>query len=444
MRQKHEIGTRCYEWICGFPCLPLTACAPSSIVPLVSAQRVIIAGGGAAGFFAAITCAETAPGTEVVLLERGPHFLSKVRISGGGRCNVTHACCAPVEFAAHYPRGSRELIGPLSRFQASDTIAWFTARGVRLKTEDDGRVFPVSDSSLEVVRCLYESAARAGVELLSGCGLERAAKKEGGFDLVLAGGRALSCDRLLIATGGCRTAAAGVIASGLGHPIEAPVASLFSFHIDMPWIRALAGLSVDPVEAGLPGTGHHARGPLLFTHAGLSGPAILRLSAWGARLLHERGYRFPLTVDWLPQFGSQHVAAELASRRHDYPARLVFKTPIHPLPARLWENLADAAGIGPDTRWTNLSRSLEHKLAATLSSTELQVSGKSLNKEEFVTCGGVRLSDVNFQTMESRVCPGLYFAGEVLDIDGITGGFNFQAAWTTGWIAGKALARTAP
>jgi predicted Rossmann fold flavoprotein len=230
------------------------------------------------------------------------------------------------------------------------------------------------------------------------------------------------------------------LAVSLGHTLEPPVPSLFTFHIEAGWLRKLAGISVEPVECSVKGTKLHERGPVLITHWGLSGPVILRLSAWGARTLHDLDYRFPLQVNWLPQLNAEGVAAELESRCKAQPARFVVNTPIRPLTARLWEQLVVAAGILPDTRWAALSRSAQHKLVQQLIRTELPVTGKSLNKDEFVTCGGVRLSEVNFKTMESRICPSLYFAGELLDIDGITGGFNFQAAWTTGWIAGKGMA----
>jgi len=219
-----------------------------------------------------------------------------------------------------------------------------------------------------------------------------------------------------------------------------PVPSLFTFHIGMPWLRELAGISVESVEASVPGARLRERGALLLTHWGLSGPVILRLSAWGARVLHGLNYRFPLHLNWLPRLGADAISAELHSRRQTQPARFIVNVPIPPLPARLWEQLVLAAGISRETRWAALSRAAQHGLIQQLIRTEFQVTGKSLNKDEFVTCGGVRLSEVNFKTMESRICPGLYFAGELLDIDGLTGGFNFQAAWTTGWIAGHGLA----
>jgi predicted Rossmann fold flavoprotein len=407
----------------------------------MSSRRVIVVGGGAAGFFAAITCAEAAPDAEVVLLERGPQFLSKVRISGGGRCNVTHACFDAHELTACYPRGGRALLAPFKNFQVSDTVAWFESRGVKLKTEADGRMFPVSDSSETIMDCLMNAAKAAGVKLHLNCGVDRASRRaEGGFELTLSNSETLACDRLLLATGGCRAAVAGQLAVSLGHTLEPPVPSLFTFHIESPWLRSLAGVSVGSVEASVAGARLRERGPLLVTHWGLSGPVILRLSAWGARALHGFNYQFPLQVNWLPHLHAEAIAAELKSRQAAQPARLVVNVPVTPLPSRLWEQLVLAAGIARDTRWAALSRAAQHQLVQQLIRTEFPVTGKSLNQDEFVTCGGVRLGEVNFKTMESRICPGLHFAGELLDIDGITGGFNFQAAWTTGWLAGRAMA----
>jgi len=449
----------------------------------MSLQRVIVVGGGAAGFFAAITCAEAAPDAEVVLLERGPQFLAKVRISGGGRCNVTHACFNPRDFATRYPRGGKALVAPFHKFSARDTVAWFESRGVKLKTESDGRMFPVSDSSGTIMDCLMNAAKAAGVKLRLNCGVEHVVKRAGGgFEVTIAnktsspsppleerGGarrpiqinergprpgplpavrsegeimtfEMISCDRLLLATGGCRAAVAGQLAVSLGHTLEAPVPSLFTFHIESPWLRSLAGISVGAVEVSVPSAKLRERGPLLVTHWGLSGPAILRLSAWGARALHGLNYRFPLFVNWLPELSAEKIYREFQARREASGARLVVNVPLPPLPARLWEQLVLAAGIARDTRWSALSRSQTHALTQQLMRTEFSVSGKSLNQDEFVTCGGVRLAEVNFRTMESKVCPGLFFAGELLDIDGVTGGFNFQAAWTTGWLAGKAMA----
>ncbi len=408
----------------------------------MSARRVIIVGGGAAGFFAAITCAEANPDANVTILEKSSRFLSKVRISGGGRCNVTHACFDAREFAARFPRGEQALIGAFQRFQARDTVKWFEARGVKLKTESDGRMFPVTDSSETIIDCLVDSAKTAGVKLVANCGVQRLLKRaEGGFEATLSTGKTDECDRVLLATGGCRTAAAAQLAVSLGHTLEPPVPSLFTFHMVTPWLHKLAGISVESAEVSIPGAKLRERGALLVTHSGLSGPVILRLSAWGARELHDRDYQFPLHVNWLPHLGAEQIASELNVRREQQPAKLVVNTPVAPLPARLWEQLVLASGIAADTRWSRLTRAAQHRLIQQLTRTELAVTGKSLNKDEFVTCGGVRLRDVDFKTMESRLCPGLYFAGELLDIDGITGGFNFQAAWTTGWIDGQAMAR---
>ena len=440
----------------------------------MSSRRVIVVGGGAAGFFAAITCAEAAPDAEVTVLERGPQFLSKVRISGGGRCNVTHACFTPRDFTTRYPRGEKALVAPFRKFSARDTVAWFESRGVKLKTAADGRMFPVSDSSQTIMDCLMNTARAAGVKLRLNCGVERVAKRDqGGFEVTLGragtplpaaatrandgaqgtpmnreqaarptekSGEIISCDRLLLATGGFRAAVAGQLAVSLGHTLEPPVPSLFTFHIESPWLRSLAGISVEPVEVSAPSAKLRERGALLVTHWGLSGPVILRVSAWGARALHGFNYQFPLQVNWLPQLHAETIAAELKSRQAAQPARLVVNVPLPPLPSRLWEQLVLAAGIARDTRWATLSRTAQHRLVQQLIRTEFPVMGKSLNQDEFVTCGGVRLGEVNFKTMESWICPGLHFAGELLDIDGLTGGFNFQAAWTTGWLAGKAMA----
>lgn len=404
-------------------------------------RRSVVAGGGAAGFFAAIACAEAAPGREVLVLERGPRFLAKVRVSGGGRCNVTHHCFEPREFATRYPRGGPELLGPFQRFQARDTVAWFAARGVGLKTEADGRMFPVTDSSQTVVDCLIESALRAGVMPRTNSGVEAVSRRaDGRFDLTLAGGERLGCDQLLLATGGARTEAQGALAVALGHTLEPPVPSLFTFQVDSPLLAGLAGVSVAPVELTVPGAGLRERGPLLVTHKGLSGPAVLRLSAWGARWCAGVDYSFPLRVNWLPAFNPETLAREFLSRRRTQGARRVVNSPVPPLSTRLWERLVLASGASAEQRWASLGRSAQQRLVARLLATELPVAGKSLNRDEFVTCGGVRLREVNFKAMESRLCPGLFFAGEALDIDGVTGGFNFQAAWTTGWIAGRAMA----
>lgn len=405
------------------------------------AERIVIAGGGAAGFFAAIACAQARPGNDICILERGSQFLNKVRISGGGRCNVTHTALDPRTFTSRYPRGERALLGALHRFSPGDTIEWFERHGVRLKTEADGRIFPVTDSSATVIDCLMFEAKAAGVRLIARKGIEQAQKNVvGGFDFKLSDSSAMSCDRLLLATGGARATSGPQIARSLGHTIEPPVPSLFSLHIATPWLRELPGVSIPDVELTVPGTKLRERGPLLIAHNGVSGPSVLRLSAWGARVLARTDYKFMLRINWLPHLKESVLAEELRSRRLRHPKKRVAGSPVAPLPGRLWEQLVRTAGIPEETLWTTLTRAHLTALVRLLLQTELPVAGKSLNKDEFVTCGGVSLTEVNFKTMESRLVPHLYFAGELLDIDGITGGFNFQAAWSTGWIAGRAMA----
>jgi predicted Rossmann fold flavoprotein len=406
----------------------------------MSGQTAVFIGGGAAGFFAAIAYAEAAPGARAIVLEKGPQFLQKVRISGGGRCNVTHGLFDAREFTRRYPRGERELIGLFQKFQARDTVAWFEQRGVELKVEADGRMFPVTDSSQTIIDCLTQEARTRRVELRANASVESIARVGEGFELTLGNGEKIACDRVLIATGGARTPALAALSTALGHTLIAPVPSLFTLQIEVPWLRELAGVSLPDARISSALGNLKERGPILITHWGLSGPAVLRLSAWGARPIAEADNRFTVAVNWLPAMTEDQIRAELMSRAQRQPARLVVNATVAPITARLWEALVGAAGIARETRWAALGRAGAQKLARQLVHSEFLVTGKSLNKDEFVTCGGVKLSEINFKTMESRVCPGVYFAGETLDIDGITGGFNFQAAWTTGWVAGRAMA----
>ncbi len=400
----------------------------------------VIAGGGAAGFFAAIACAEANPAARVTLCESGAQPLAKVRISGGGRCNVTHACFEPRELARGYPRGGRELLGPFHQWQPRDTVAWFTGRGVELKTEEDGRMFPVTDDSATVIDCLLAAAGTAGVRLRTGTAVKGAERAGSGYRVLLGGGETLDCDRLLLATGGGKSSAGIAIAQHLGHTIEPLVPSLFTFHIDDPRLRGLEGLSVPDAATAIPGTRVAARGPALITHWGLSGPAILKLSAWGARELAAVDYRFNLALNWRGGSTTAQIQAELAAGRTVHPRRQISSWNPLGLPVRLWERLVVAAGIAPETVWTSVSKVALQALAGQVAAGNFTVTGKTTNKEEFVTCGGVRLAEVDFRTMESRRSPGLHLAGEVLDIDGITGGFNLQSAWTTGRLAGLAMA----
>ena len=406
--------------------------------------RVLVVGGGAAGFFGAIAAAER--GAEVLLIEKGSEFLAKVRISGGGRCNVTHSCFEPRELSKRYPRGERALIGAFSRFQPTDTIGWFRNRGVEIKREADGRMFPVTDSSETIIECLLQSARRAGVQTRLRCGLERLVRcerdehGEAGWRALLSDGSEWVGDAVLIATGGCRSGNMRALLAGLGHEMDEPVPSLFSFHLKDEWSRELAGISLQDMELSIPSLRLMERGAALLTHQGLSGPAILRLSAWGARDLAKVGYRFTLRVRWVAGLTEEVATREFKRQRERSPGKSVASTALFGVPSRLWDRLCGIAGIDDGVRWAILRREEAVELCGMLAGMEFEVVGKSLNKEEFVTCGGVSVKDVDFRTMESRRCSGLYFAGEVLDVDGITGGFNFQAAWTTGWIAARAVA----
>lgn len=412
-------------------------------------MHIVVIGGGAAGFFGAIAAAEANPTARVTLLERNANGLGKVRISGGGRCNVTHACFDPAELIAHYPRGGRALLGPFHRFQPRDTMAWFEARGVRLKIERDGRVFPVSDDSATIVDCLTSAARRAEVRVRTKVDTARVqCATPAGFELALRDGEIIACDRLLLATGSSATG--WRIAQALGHAVVPPVPSLFTFEIDDPRLAGLAGISVAPARIALiepSGEGHRASGgyaqsgPVLITHWGLSGPAVLKLSAWAARALHKRDYSADVEVNWLPELDAADLTARLRALKAERGGQLVAAhSPFPHLPQRLWQQLARAAGVFDEQRWAKLPRAGLEGLARELQRGRYRLASKGEFKEEFVTCGGVDLDEVNFRTMESRICPGLYLAGEVLDIDGVTGGFNFQSAWTTGWLAGRAMA----
>jgi hypothetical protein len=406
-----------------------------------SSQRIAVIGGGAAGFFAAIRCAELNRAARVTVFEAAAHPLAKVRVSGGGRCNVTHACFDPRDLVRHYPRGGLELLGPFHRFGPRETAAWFGERGVALKTEADGRMFPVTDDAAAIVEVLRRAAEEAGVRVQVRAavrGLTRG--PDGAFLLALGDGTEAAADRVLLATGGARGSAGVAMAEAAGHAIEPQVPSLFALDVADERLRGLAGLSVERAAAGLEGTSLREEGALLITHRGLSGPAILRLSAWGAREWHACDYRAALVVNWVAPRTAAEVAAMLAECRVAQARKHIASANPFGLPSRLWERLVSAAGLAPGAAWSGLSNAAARALAGELTAGRLATTGKSMNKEEFVACGGVRRREVDFRTMESRRCPGLFFAGELLDIDGVTGGFNFQAAWTTGWIAGEAMA----
>ena len=401
-------------------------------------KRIIIVGGGAAGFFAAIRCAELAPDAQVLILEAGLEVLNKVKISGGGRCNLTHACFVPKELSKYYPRGERELIGPFHRFCSGDTVDWFEKRGVATKIEEDGRMFPVTDNSQTIVDCLWESAHRAGVQVLLRQRVQELEPPQEGRQhwLVHTKDKNYMADAVLIAAGS--SPAMWKLLAELGHAIIEPVPSLFTFNIKDQRIEGLPGLAVPKATVSVQGSKLKASGPLLITHWGMSGPAILRLSAWGARELAALKHQFAIRVNWLG-LSLEMVREELEARRSDSPKKQVLSNPQFGLPARLWRSLASAAGIGEQLRWMETGNKALNKLADELAAGLYAVNGKSTFKEEFVTAGGVDLKEVDFKTFQSKLFPGLYFAGEVLDIDAITGGFNFQAAWSGGWIAGEAM-----
>ncbi len=397
-------------------------------------------GGGAAGFFGAITCADHGM-EDVLILEKGAEVLGKVKISGGGRCNVMHACFEPRDLVENYPRGQKSLLGPFHHWQTNETREWFESRGVSLKTEQDGRMFPVTDDSRTIIDCLTGAGRDAGVQWRTRCGVQAVhLGADKGFRVETTLGEELEAAALLIATGGIRSGAARKPLTDLGHGFEPPVPSLFTFHIEDPRLEGLQGVSTAHSSAGAGKLS--SEGPILVTHWGLSGPAILKLSARGARILAEQDYQFELRVDWTGGKGQDAFSAMILKERREHGARKVMtRSPLAQFPRRLWERLSAAAGVTATTSWSNLTKDQERGLAAQLLEGRFAVRGKSLNKDEFVTCGGVRLQDVNLKTMESKLVPGLFFAGEVLDIDGITGGFNFQSAWTTGRIAGEAIAQ---
>jgi predicted Rossmann fold flavoprotein len=406
-----------------------------------SHPRIAVLGGGAAGFFAAITCAEAlGKAGSVTLFEATPHLLAKVRISGGGRCNVTHSCFEPAELVKKYPRGGRELLGAFHRFQPRDTIEWFGSRGVATKTEEDGRMFPTTDDSATIVDCLMSAAARAGVTIRLSTAVRSAIKQGETFQLILGTGTVEEFDRVIVATGGNKASGGLAIAESFGHSIVVPVPSLFTFHITDPRLVDLAGISVENAVVTAPGTKLKTDGPVLITHAGLSGPGILKLSAWGAREFAEKSYAFPIAINWVPPHTRDTLVKALSVVREQNARKQVTTFSPVAMPQRLWESFVIAAGIPTTTPWAHVSNPALQTLATQLTAAEFKVDGKSMFKDEFVTCGGVKLSEVDFKTMESRKITGLHFAGEVLDIDGVTGGFNFQNAWTTGFLAGTACA----
>lgn len=403
---------------------------------------ILVLGGGAAGFFTAINAAGNAPSLRIAIVERGKEVLGKVRISGGGRCNVTHGEFVPSTLASCYPRGNKELLGPFHRFMTGDTMEWFEKRGVALKTENDGRVFPKSNTSSTIVDLFLSEASRLGVEIIRQEPVRQIVKGDDHWQ-VITKNLMLKSRKLVLATGSNK--AVWKILEGLGHTIVSPVPSLFTFNIQDSRITDLAGIAVNSELRVLDKKGREimdSQGPLLITHWGMSGPAILKLSAWGARLLAEVNYKFSLRVNWVDGATAGQVMETLEGAKFGQARKLVAGTALFELPKRLWRSLVKASGISPQTTWAELSKRAMMRLVNELTVAEFLVDGKSTFKDEFVTAGGVSLREVNFKTFESKLHRGLYLAGEVLDIDAITGGYNFQNAWTGGYLVASAITKT--
>jgi predicted Rossmann fold flavoprotein len=399
---------------------------------------VVIIGAGAAGVFAAIQARSLNPNQPVILLEKSKMPLAKVKISGGGRCNVTHACFEPAELVKNYPRGALALRGPFSRFQPKDTVEWFKERNIALKTEKDGRMFPITNSSQTIIDCLLQEAKKVGVDLRLETGVQSIEKSNDGFLVHLFDQTSLVCKKLLIATGSTRTTFSWLEA--LGHSIVKLVPSLFTFNVAETGLKELSGVSVPYAHVRILGSPFEQRGPLLITHWGFSGPAVLKLSSFGARFLHEKNYKATICINWLGSYSEQEIKQILDSAKIDASKRQVANFCPFELPTSLWLALLQRASIDERKRYAELSKLELTKIVTQIAKDSYDIAGQTTYKEEFVTAGGIELDEVNFKTMESKIVKNLYFAGEILDVDGITGGFNFQNAWTTGWIAGHSLA----
>lgn len=399
-------------------------------------SKLIIIGGGAAGFFAAITAAEANPKLEVVILEKGKNVLQKVKISGGGRCNVTHACFTPKELVEFYPRGKRELLGPFHQFMTGDTMEWFESRGVALKIENDNRIFPVSNSSQSIIDCLTNSAAKAGVEVKMQQNVLSIEPLGNQFKISTKQDEFIA-DKLLIAAGS--NPKVWELCEKLGHSIVTPVPSLFTFNINDPRLHELMGVSVPNATVKIVKTKLSTSGPLLITHWGMSGPAVLKLSAFGARILAEKNYQYNVIVNWLSK-DLDEVLETLKQLKATQPRKEVLgKSPFQDMSKRLWDRLALTSGVQEGSNWADVSNKILQKLAVQLTEGVYNANGKSTFKDEFVTAGGVALKELNFKRFESKIHQNLFFAGEVLNIDAVTGGFNFQNAWTGGFIVGNAV-----
>lgn len=398
---------------------------------------LLVIGGGAAGVFAAVNAARLHPGKRILLLEKSAKLLSKVRISGGGRCNVTHACFDPKNLLQYYPRGKKELAGPFSRFNANHTVEWFESRGVKLKTEADGRMFPVSDRSEEIIECLLSEAKKHGVEIKIQSGIQSLEFFPSCIRVIAEGGGEITAENVLIATGGAPQIKHY---QWLQQSIFPPVPSLFTFNLKPHPLKEFMGLSVQDAEVSINGFKEKSRGPLLITHWGLSGPAVLKLSSLAAPYLHELNYRFDIVVNWLPEYKPKDLEEKLQEKKYAKARFPIFHNKaFQEIPNRLWEHFCRESEMLESMNWADIPGKKLNRLAGLLSASNFRAEGKTTFKEEFVTCGGIDLKDVDLKTMESKTHPRLFFAGEVLNIDGITGGFNFQAAWTSAFIAASSL-----
>jgi predicted Rossmann fold flavoprotein len=401
---------------------------------------IAVIGGGAAGFMAAITAAENNPNAKVIIFEKGPEVLNKVRISGGGRCNVTHNEPNPKKLSHAYPRGAKFLLKLFNSFNAIQTIDWFEKRGIELKTEKDGRMFPITNSSETIVNCLWQAAKKSNVEVRKSCLVKSIAKiDELTFQLELINHEFLQVNKIIYATGGSPSINGYSLLKNLNINILPPVPSLFTFHLDNTDIINLSGVSVQNASVKVGGQKLQTDGPLLITHWGASGPAILKLSAWGARYFAEQNYKCQILINFISQIPVNKVIDEVNLFKKNNFKKIITSNPMFDIPGRLWSWFCEYSGIEVDLKWLDVSLKKQNKLIESLTNFSFQTNGKSTFKEEFVTCGGVDLEEIDNETMESKRIKGLFFAGEVLNIDAVTGGYNFQAAWTTGYIAGKSV-----
>ena len=405
----------------------------------MSKKRLVVIGGGAAGFFCAINAAQMNPALEVIIVEKTSKLLSKVRISGGGRCNVTHHCFSMAEMIKKYPRGNQFLKKAFHHFFTTDTIRWFEERGVQLKTEADGRMFPTTDSSETIVNCLMKEVNKNGVQILLNREVAALSMLNDEWSIGFKYGEKIMTDFVCIASGGYPKSLQFEWLKKSGHTIEAPVPSLFTFNMPGNNVTSLMGIVAENASVKIAGSKLQEQGPLLITHWGMSGPCILKLSAWGARELAVKNYQFSILVNWLPAFNEQTLKDKFQQVRFDQAAQKIVNRNAFGLPQRLWQYLLQQSGVNENLRWADLPAKEQNKLIKNICSQEFAVSGKTTFKEEFVTAGGVALEEVDYNTMQSKIVPNLFFAGEVLNIDGVTGGFNFQSAWTTGFIAAKAI-----